>query len=189
VNSTPAKEATRRAELDASNATSRDVHIFFRADWDFQVDSSEQLHIAPPPPGSWSPPCEGFETQRDAESDWDLAWVCCPACKKIVVLDSRIHSVDPQSTRLSPDFRHQGCSFARRAHFDRWGDKPLYAMKYHDRRNRMQVATLYTHANSAAVARLELVGVRDQDVIAIGLAIGHFVDEKADKEGRILLAD
>jgi hypothetical protein len=186
MNSTPEKEITRRIEIDRENATSKDVHIFFKAEWDFQVDAEDVLHITPPPPGSWSPPCEGYEVQG---TDLDLAWVCCPACKKIVVLDKRIHTVDPQSTRLSPDFRHQGCSFVRRAHFDRWGDKPLYAMKYYDRHNRMKIETLYTHASTAAVARLELVGVEERDIIAIGLAIGVYVDEKADKQGRILLAD
>src|ERR1700675_39800 len=135
MNSTPEKEVARRIELDAKNATSRGVHIFTRADWDFQVDASDRLHMSPAP-GSWSPPCEGFEAQPP---DWDLAWVCCPGCKQVVVLDKRIHSVDPTSTRLSPDFRHQGCSFVRACHFDRWGDKPLYAMKWHDRKNGMRV--------------------------------------------------
>jgi hypothetical protein len=185
-NQTPEKEVVRRIEVDRANATSKEVHIFFKADWDFQVDDQEELRIMNPAPGSWTPPCEGYETQPP---DFDLAWVCCPKCKQIVVLDKRVHTVDPQSTRLSPDFRHQGCSFVRKAHFDKWGDKSLYAMKYHDRQDGMRIATLYTHADTAAIARRELVGVREEDIIAIGLAVGHFVDEKADKTGLILTAD
>src|SRR5271156_4309489 len=125
MNSTPEKEVVRRIEVDRKNATSKDAFIFARAEWDFQVDASDVLHITPPPPGTWSPPCEGYETQG---SDYDLAWLSCPKCRKIVVLDTRVHSVDARDSRLSPDFRHQGCSFARRAYLDKWGDKSLYAM-------------------------------------------------------------
>jgi hypothetical protein len=177
------KEVSRRIEVDRKNATSKDAYVFARADWDFQVDASDVLHITPPPPGTWSPPCEGYESQPP---DWDLAWVCCPACKKIVVLDKRIHKVDAKDSRLTPDFRHQGCSFARRAYLDKWGDKPLYAMAYWQNGS---IEKLYTHASTAVMARLELIGVPDKDIIAIGLAVGFFVDERANRNGLILTAD
>jgi hypothetical protein len=177
------KEVSRRIEVDRKNATSKDAYVFARADWDFQVDASDVLHITPPPPGTWSPPCEGYETQGP---DYDLAWLSCPKCRKIVVLDTRVHSVDARDSRLSPDFRHQGCSFARRAYLDKWGDKPLYAMAYWQNGS---IEKLYTHASTAAVARLELIGVPDGDVIAIGLAVGFFVDERANRNGLILTAD
>lgn len=114
------------------------------------------------------------------------AFVSCPQCRQVVMLADRVTKCDILG-HLQPDFAHQGCEFRRVAYLDNWNDRVLYACSYWKGAN-LEIA--YVHGNTPAMARLELgASCKDEDIVAIGRAIGFFVDEQADKTGLILSAD
>ncbi len=174
------------AEVDRRNAVSQDTFVFAREEWKFvemaQDDGPSRLAFAEPPrPGTWTPPCEGLPANV-------LALVCCPKCKspKIVILQGT-HHVDEMG-RLSPDFRHHGCDFARKAYLDRWNKKPLYAIaverKVYDRVAKafnIVKEIHYCHASNAGEARFHL-GPGNYRVVAVGPAVGALaVDEHGER--------
>ena len=175
-----------RVEVDRRNAVNPSVYVFAKSeDWNFQGEAPEELCMVPVP-GTWTKPPAVLKELVGAFGSM-LALVSCPKCKGVSALFDGVTEVDSLG-KLSPDFTHQGCDFHRPCYLDRWADKPLYALSFHDRANRMRVETFYTHADTVSEARFALPNVPDCDLIGIGLAIGVFVDEKADKGGSILVA-
>jgi hypothetical protein len=183
---TPQKLRQARVEVDRRNALDTRVYFFAKSDdWNFQGDSPQTLAFSPVP-GTWTKVPEMLSTMVSAFGRLQ-AFVSCPVCRGVSGLMSEATHID-ETGKLTPDFAHQGCEFRRPAYLDKWNDKVLYALSYHDRRNRMKIELHYTHADTVRQARLGIPDVLDKDIIAIGPAIAFFVDEAADKTGKILVA-
>jgi hypothetical protein len=185
LNQTPDKLRQAKVEVDRRNAVNLNAFVFARSgDWGFVGEAPEELAMSPVP-GTWTKPPQVLKDLVGAFGSL-LAFVSCPKCKGVSGLFDGVTEIDSLG-KLCPDFAHQGCDFHRQAYLDRWSDKPLYAMSYHDRKNRGAITIFYTHAETVLEARMGIPDVAPQDVIAIGPAIGVFVDEKADKGGSILV--
>jgi hypothetical protein len=185
---TPQKLRQARVEVDRRNALDTRVYFFAKSDdWNFQGDSPQTLAFSPVP-GTWTKVPEVL-TNLVSSFGKLQAFASCPKCHVVSGLLSGVTDID-ELGKLTPDFRcmGHGCGFARPAHLDKWNDKVLYALSYHDRRNRMKIELHYTHADTVRQARLGIPDVADKDIIAIGPAIAFFVDEAADKTGKILVA-
>jgi hypothetical protein len=175
-----------KVEVDRRNAIHTEAFIFARSEeWSFIGESAEDLAFTPVP-GTWTKPPEVVKALVSAFGK-PMAMLSCPKCRGVSMLLDQVSEVD-ELGKLTPDFTHQGCDFHRVTYLDRWNDKPLYALSFHDRANKMVIETFYTHADNVAEARWGIPQVADADIIGIGLAIGVFVDEKADKTGRVLVA-
>ena len=137
-------------------------------------------------PGTWiHPPAGSKHTSL-------LALLCCPGCHEIRALDSRIHEINhlghievPGSRGFVCDGRSERerrCFFTRDAYLDEWlKRKPLYCIVT----VRHQVFEKhYMHAATSTEARQHL-GPGDYDIVAVGRAIGFFVE---DTKGMILSA-
>lgn len=179
-------KASDRITIDRRNAVSSEAFVFAREDWEFaEVDNGAggtQLAITTTPrPGTWTVPCEGFPSNVKA-------LLCCPKCgnHRIALLD-RIHQIDAFG-KVSPDFRHQGCDFARPVYLDRWNKKPLYAIviertaiERSTGKRIMQKEIHYCHATTAEEALFHL-GPGLYRVIGVAPAIGVLAaDEHGDK--------
>jgi hypothetical protein len=175
-----------RVEVDRRNAVNPGIFIFAKStEWGFVGETPEELAMTPVP-GTWTKPPQVLKDLMGAFGSL-LAFVSCPKCKGVSGLFDGVTEVDGLG-KMSPDFTHQGCDFHRPCFLDRWNDKPLYALSFHDRADKMRVAIFYTHADTVSEARMGIPNVPPQDIIAIGPAIGVFVDEGADRSGNTLVA-
>lgn len=178
------KQAQRRVSVDRQNAVSKDAYVFPKSeDWVFQGDAPQTLQMDGEP-GTWSKPPEVLAGLAFGVIQ---ALIRCPNCFGVSILAKSVTQIDEKG-RLYPDFSctHHACNFRRVTYLDEWNDKTLYALAF-VRRDRIEL--LYTHATTVEDAAKELVGIPRESVIAIGPAIGFFVDEQADKNGSILRAD
>jgi hypothetical protein len=184
-----AKTSQPRYQVDRQNALHPQAFIFARAEWQIEGDHPDSLviHPASVEPGSWCKPPEWFS--RYAMSCGKVyAFASCPSCRGVLMIADRVTKCDLLG-HLTPDFActHSGCGFRRIAYLDNWNDRVLYACSYWEG---ACIKIAYTHGNTPAMARRELgASCRDEDIIAIGPAIGFFVDEEADRTGNILTAD
>jgi hypothetical protein len=184
-----AKTSQPRYQVDRQNALHPQAFIFARAEWTIEGDHPDSLviHPASVEPGSWCKPPEWFS--RYAMSCGKVyAFISCPNCHNVSMVADRVTKCDLLG-HLTPDLActHSGCGFRRVAYLDNWNDRVLYACSYWEGAN---IKIAYTHGNTVAMARRELgASCRDEDIIAIGPAIGFFVDEEADRTGNILTAD
>jgi len=187
------KRSTPRHEVDRRNAVHPEAFVFSRSKWEFRGSTMESFGIVPASiePGSWSKPPEWMGKYATAHGKV-RAWVSCPNCGGVSMICDGVTRSDILG-KLTPDFicTHGACGFHRTAYLDNWNDRVLYACSYWGRGARgPEIKIHYTHGNSVAMARAELgASCRDEDVIAIGPAVGFFVDEKADRQGNILTAD
>lgn len=184
-----AKTSQPRYEVDRQNAVNPNAFIFARTEWEFEGDHPESMLIHPHSvePGSWSKP-PSFFARYTMSCGKIYALVSCPNCHGVSMVADRVTKCDIKG-HMTPDFKcmHPDCGFHRTAYLDNWNDRVLYACSYWKGAN-LEIA--YVHGNTPAMARLELgASCKDEDIVAIGPAIGFFVDEQADKTGRILSAD
>jgi hypothetical protein len=180
-----AKTSTPRYEVDRQNAVDPRAFIFSRAEWEFEGDHPDSLVIHPHSvePGSWSKPPSFFE-RYSMSFGRVFAFASCPKCGSASMLADRVTKCDLLG-HLTPDFHHQGCDFRRPSYLDNWNDRVLYACSFW-RAGKIEI--FYTHGNTPQMARAELgASCRDEDIIAVGPAIGFFVDEAADPQGNILV--
>jgi hypothetical protein len=180
----PGELATKpsvKVEVDRRNALSTDTFIFALEEWDFVEDKQGRIGLRTQPrPGTWSPAVEGMAPGA-------LSLACCPACKTVVVFDSRVHTIDYVG-KLTPDFRHQGCNFARKAYLDKWNKKPLYACvieRWSGGRRWVQ-EIIYCHAKDETEARFHL-GPGNYRIVGVAPAIGALA--ASDKDDGQFVAD
>lgn len=184
-----AKVSRPRFEIDRQNAVDPTVFVFARASWVFIGTHPENMQIDPRSVelGSWSKP-PSFMNEYHLTFGKVYAILSCPNCGGISMVADKVTRCDVKG-KLDPDFActHSGCGFRRAVYLDNWNDRVLYACAYW-KSGRIEIA--YCHGSTPHMARMELgMTARDSDIISIGPAIGFFVDEQADKSGKILTAD
>ncbi len=160
--------------VDRTPAIAVDAMVFRREEWPLRTTfrGSEIAGVS----GTWSP--------RHANmADFVLALVCCPKCQKPSILHSRVHKISSLG-KVSPSFickymdGNISCDFHRNVFLDEWSKrKPLYACSVM-RNGKIEIS--YCHANTVLEATVELGLQSDRGarVIAVGRAIGFFVNDK-----------
>jgi hypothetical protein len=195
MNEIDKKKESRRLEVLRQNAVDDEAYIFPKEEWVFSGDHPQTMQISPVP-GTWCPPPEMLSGSAFGKI---LALVSCPNCRNVSAFTSSVFEIT-QKGEVSPDFQcghaaagligplRRRCDLHKRVLLDEWNDKRLYACSYLDHAGKEpRIRILYTHATTYEGARLELgASVADSDIIAIGPAVGFFVD---DRKGDILSAD
>ena len=165
--------------------------VFFRKE-EWEITAQRIAGI----PGTW---CDmrGDYTIIKAPETWIALW-CCPNCATISAVDNRVHDVSSighvqPKKRLGIEGTElccTGCSFLRRVYFDRWNDKPLYAVAF-ERREYIEGKEMYIpqvrycHATTQREAITQLALRHSDRIIGIAPVIGAHV---LDKHGEILQA-
>jgi len=162
-----------QATVDTSPSLVIRPFVFPKKEWEMLEDGNQVKAI----PGSWTP------KHKRHPSLW-LALVSCPNCKNISILHKSIHAIDHLG-KLTPSYacKYPGCTFHRGVYLDEWNKKPLYACAVIENN---KIKHYYTHATSQGEARVQLGIGNYTEIVAIGRAIGFFVE---DKQGLILSAD
>jgi hypothetical protein len=175
---------TKTLHVQSASAVEPEPYVFPKKEWTFRGHDPQTMKIEAIP-GSWTPIPEKLKvTLKDYHG-----FASCPSCQGVSLFHKNVTTVDNDG-RVHPDFQcnymmphnRQRCEFHRVTFLDLWNDKPLYACCIL-RGGRREM--LYTHASTQAEARTQL-GPGDYTIVAIGRAIGWFVE---DKKGDVLSAD
>jgi len=175
--------------IDTTPALIPDALVLPKAEWSFDHGRITSA------PGTWCKPPEG------APKDF-LALVCCPKCKGVCVISSRVHTVSFEGRvrvtgadlgrgtfickyRAYP--KDRPCDLNRDLYLDKYSIKPLYAVAIERilPNGRVNPEIWYCHATTEVEAR-QHIGAGHYRVVAVGPAIGYLAD---DRHGDRLSAD
>jgi hypothetical protein len=142
-------------------------------------------------PKTWIRPMSG-------QSKTVLAMICCPSCRRVQIVDSRVHKFSQKGQILitdnsEPEHAHAFicmCGYVRRVFLDRWLKKPLYAcaIERFASDGKIVPEIVYVNANSPQEAKIQC-GAGNYRFVEVGLAIGFFTADKNGKDESKLIGD
>lgn len=166
-------------EVDNSPSLVINAYVFRYEKWITEGSEEDGTLSVKGIPGTWDFP--HWEQLKPVVH----ALVCCPNCHQVNVLLKRVTSVDrighldPHFACTYVDSEQRRCEFHRDSYLDEWNSGQfLYALSYHSKQG---IRIIYTHANSMRDAARAFPNIPQNDIIAIGRAVG-FAGQYADAQ-------